>query len=150
MVSQVDSEGHHYRLLTEVIDHKKYNSLITNVVFIRSINVNLQQKRTTHGRKILLKWKYGPVDFFPLKDFKHSKPVELAEYCVENYISGDPGFSFWVKETLHFLYWIILKVKSQYWIKSHNFGMHVPKIVKQLYNIGMKPGTEFRTKLFTK
>ena len=50
MLSQVDSEGHHYKLLAEVTDHKKDDSGIANVDgFIKSSSGNLHQKRTTCG-----------------------------------------------------------------------------------------------------
>ena len=63
MMSQVDSEGHHYQVLTEMTDHKKDDSAIAKVDgFINSISGNLHRKRTTHGWKILLEWKDGSVD----------------------------------------------------------------------------------------
>ena len=59
MLSQVDSEGHYYQVFTEATDQKRYDIAITNVNgFIKSINGNLQWKRTTRGWKLLLKWKY--------------------------------------------------------------------------------------------
>ena len=58
MLSQVDSEGHHYQLLTEVTDHKNYDSAISKVDgFIKSSSGNLNRKRTTLGWKILVEWK---------------------------------------------------------------------------------------------
>ena len=54
MLSQVDSEGHHYQVLTEVTDHKKDDSAIAKVDgFIKSSSGNLHQKRMTRGWKIL-------------------------------------------------------------------------------------------------
>ena len=55
MMSQVDSEGHHYQVLTEVTDHKKYDSAISKVGgFIKSSSGNLHRNSTTHGWKLLL------------------------------------------------------------------------------------------------
>ena len=54
-LSQVDSEGHHYQVLTEVTEHKRYDKAITNVNgFIKSIDGNLHRKRTTHVWKLLV------------------------------------------------------------------------------------------------
>ena len=101
VMSQVESEGHHYQVLTEVTDHKKDDSAISKVDgFIKSSSGNLHKKRTTRGWKLLVEWKYGSVDWVPLKDLKHSNPVELAKYAVVNEISDEPAFSWWVKETL--------------------------------------------------
>ena len=42
MISQVDSEFHHYQVLTEVTEQKIDNSAITNVdSFIKASNCNL-------------------------------------------------------------------------------------------------------------
>ena len=55
MLSLVGSEGHHYQVLTEVTDHKKDYSAISKVGgFINSSSRNLQRKRTTHERKLLV------------------------------------------------------------------------------------------------
>ena len=53
MMSQVDYEGHHYQVLTEVTDPKKGGSSIAKVVgFIKSSSANLHHKRTTCGWKL--------------------------------------------------------------------------------------------------
>ena len=58
MMSQVDSEGHHYQVLTEVTDHKKDDSAIAKVDgFIKSISGKIYRNRTTCGWKILVEWK---------------------------------------------------------------------------------------------
>ena len=67
MMSQVDSEGHHNQVLTEVTDHKKDDSDISMVDgFIRSSSGNIHQKSKTHGWKILVEWKDGSFDWVPL------------------------------------------------------------------------------------
>ena len=50
MLSQVDSEGLQYQVLTGVTRHKRVGSAITKVDgFIKYINGDLNQKRTTRG-----------------------------------------------------------------------------------------------------
>ena len=101
MLSKVESEFHHYKLLTEVTDHKRDDRNITNENgFIKSSNGNLHWKRENCSCKILVEWKYGSFDWVPLKDLKQSNPVELAEYAVTNEISDETALSWWVKETL--------------------------------------------------
>ena len=71
MLSQVYSEGHHYKLLTEVTDHNKYDSAIAKVdSFTKSSSGNLHQNRMNCVCRILVGWKDGPVDWVPLKDLK--------------------------------------------------------------------------------
>ena len=63
MMSQVDSEGHHYQVLTELTDHKKNYSAIAKLdCFVKSSSGNLHQKSTTRGWKLLVQWKDGSVD----------------------------------------------------------------------------------------
>ena len=126
-MSQVDSEGHNYQVLTEVTDHNKDDSAIAKV---DGFSGNLHQKRITRGWKLLVEWKDGSVDWVPLKNLKQSNPVELAEYAVENEINDKPAFNWWVKEILRHINMIISKVKSKYWRASHKFGIQVPKKVK--------------------
>ena len=52
VLSQVDSEVHHYQVLTEVTYQKRYDSAITKVNdFTKSINGNLHRSRKNHGWK---------------------------------------------------------------------------------------------------
>ena len=54
-LSRVDSEGHHYQVLTELTDHKKGGSDISKVDgFIKSSSGDLHRKRKTRGWKILV------------------------------------------------------------------------------------------------
>ena len=56
ILSQVDSEGHHYKVLTEVTDHNNDDSAISKVDgYIKSGSGNLHRKRTTRGWKLLMK-----------------------------------------------------------------------------------------------
>ena len=81
--------------------HKKGDSAISNLdSFIKSSSGNLHRNRTTRVWKLLVEWKDGSVDWFPLKEHKQSNPVDLAEYAVVNEISDEPAFNWWVKETL--------------------------------------------------
>ena len=55
MLSQVDSEGHHYQVLTEVTDNKKDYIAIAKVDgFINSSSGNIHRKRTIRGWKLLV------------------------------------------------------------------------------------------------
>ena len=70
-----------------------------------------------------------------MKDIKASNPGKLSEYSVENNIYYEPGFKWWVKDVLHKGDQMISKVKSEYWITTHKFGIQVPKSVDEAYKI---------------
>ena len=128
MISQVDSEGHHYQVSTKVTDHNINDSDITNVDgLIKSSNGNLHWKIMTRGWKILVEWKNDSVDWVPLKDLNQSNSVELAEYAMANEISDEPDFSWLVKDNLSCRYRIISRIKSKYCCTSYKFGIRTPQ-----------------------
>ena len=51
-----------------------------------------------------------------------------------NEISDEPAFNSWAKETLRQRY-RIFQGKCKYWRILHNFGIEVPKKVKEAYDI---------------
>ena len=58
MLSQVGSEVHHYQVLTEVTDNKRYDITITKMdSFSKSSNSSLHWKKATCGWKLLVEWK---------------------------------------------------------------------------------------------
>ena len=101
MISQVDSEGHHYQVLKDISD--RYADGITlngNNGFIRSLGGNLHAKNTTRGWKLEVKCKDVTLSWIPLKYLKASNPVELSEYAVVNNIEDKPAIKWWVKDFL--------------------------------------------------
>ena len=151
MMSQIDSEGHHYQVISEISDHAFDNSAIKKCNgFIRGKNGNLHPKITTRGCKLEVEMKDGSVTWIPLKDLKLSNPVELAEYAVANEIADEPVFKWWVHETLKKRDRIISKIKAKYWRTTHKFGIEVPKTVDEAYAIDHKTNTQFWTNAIAK
>ena len=93
MMSQVDSEGHYYQILSEISDHESNHLAITKRnLFIHSKNGHLNPKITTRGWKIEVEWKDGSVNWVSLEDLKASNPVEVADYAITNNIDEEPAF----------------------------------------------------------
>jgi hypothetical protein len=67
------------------------------------------------------------LTWIALKDLKESYPVQLAEYAVITRISEEPAFAWWVPFTLRKRNRILSKVKSKYWVRTHKFGIKIPK-----------------------
>ena len=68
-LSQINYEGHHYQVLTEVTDHMRYDSTIIEVNgVIKDSNGNLHLKRRTHSCKLLVEWRDESVVWVPVKD----------------------------------------------------------------------------------
>jgi hypothetical protein len=58
---------------------------------------------------------------------KESYPVQLAEYSVQARMSEEPAFAWWVPHTLRKYNRIVAKIKSKHWIRTHKFGIKIPK-----------------------
>ena len=57
--------------------------------------------------------------------------MQLAKYLVRAIISQEPAFAWWVLFVIKKRNIIILKVKSKYWMRTHKFGIRVPKSVAE-------------------
>jgi ribosomal protein L31E len=151
ILSQVDSEGYHYQIMSEIVDHRKLRSAIPiSDGFILSRSGNKVPKKTTRGWELLVEWKDGSTSWVSLSDLKSSNPVELAEYAVANEIQEEPAFKWWVRDVLRMKERIISKVKSKYLRTTHKFGIQIPKSVREAYEIDRQTGTDFWTKAIAK
>ena len=107
-------------------------------------------KRTTKGWKLLLEWVDGSMDWVRLAEVKEAYPLQLAEYAVANGIADESAFKWWVHKVLRRKERIINKVKNKYWRTTHEFGIEVPKSVKEAYEIDRATGTSHWTKAIEK
>ena len=161
MLSQVDTEGHHFQLLQEIVDHRSDGRAIkkSNGYHI-SKSGSRKPKITTVGWKLQVEWKDGSMSWVDLKDLKESNPLELAEYAVANRIDDEPAFNWWVKSALKTRDRIIAKLerrnigakkaKNKYWRTTHKFGIEIPKTVDEALEIDRKTGTDYWEKAIRK
>ena len=83
MYAQVDSEGNKYDLLEEIIDFKKDgHALRKGDEYVVTKRGQRRLRRTTIGRKLLVRWKGGSEQWIQLKDMKESNPVDVTEFAV--------------------------------------------------------------------
>ena len=73
-----------------------------------------------------------------MKDLKDSYPVPLADYSVANNLKDEPAFAWWVPYTLNKRIAIISKIESNFWKKTHKYGIQVPRNVKEEKAIDIK------------
>jgi hypothetical protein len=118
--TQVDSEGRHFVLLNEIVDHRSTSEA-----------VQLQDGFIVmpNGRKI------------PLKDIKDTNPVEVAEYAIANKIDHEPAFAWWIKTVMRKTERIISKLQKKYWRTEYKFGVRIPKTVNEALQIDKATGT---------
>jgi hypothetical protein len=133
MFAQVDDEGNRHVLFEEIVDHRTDGSEVKQQdAFITTRNGNKRRRETTKGWEILVQlWKDGSVTWVALKDMKNSYPVQLAEYATQRRIAGEPAFAWWIQYVLNKRNRIIGKLKAKYWIRTHKFGVRIPKSVAE-------------------
>ena len=89
-----------------------------------------RNKHTTRGWEFYVRWKGGSGDWISIKYLKDSYHISLYDYAVANDIQEEPAFAWWVPFTLKKRIWIIQKIKSKYFQRTHKYWIRVPKSVK--------------------
>ena len=151
LYSQVDDEGREFMFMEAIIDHKKDGSAVAmDDAYIRSYNGTNRRRTTTQGWKLLVRWKDGSTTWEPLRNIKESNPVEVAEYAVANKLAEEPAFAWWIKDILRRRDRILSKVKTRHRVKTHQYGVELPKSVSDALRIDKETGTDFWTKAIEK
>ncbi len=132
MFAQVDDEGNRHVLFEEIVDHRTDGSEVKQQdAFLTTRNGNKRRRETTKGWEILVQWKDGSTTWITLKDMKNSYPVQLAEYATQRRLAGEPAFAWWIQHVLNKRNRIIGKLKAKYWVRTHKFGVRIPKSVDE-------------------
>jgi hypothetical protein len=132
LFAQVDDEGNRHVLFAEIVDHRTNGKQLTQQdAFVVNRSGTKRRRETTAGWELLVRWKDNSTTWVALKDLKASYPVQIAEYAVEMRLAEEPAFAWWVPYTLRKRNRIIAKLKSKYWIRTHKFGIKIPKTVAQ-------------------
>ena len=130
LFAQVDAEGNRHGLFDEIVDHRTDGTEVKQQdAFLTTRTGTRRRRETTKGWEILVQWKDQSTTWIALKDMKNSFPVQMAEYSVQARISQEPAFAWWVSFVIKKRNRIISKVKSKYWMRTHKFGIRVPKSV---------------------
>ncbi len=133
LFAEVDDEGNRHVLFAEIVDHRTNGKQLTQQdAFVVDRSSTKRRRETTAGWELLVRWKDSSTSCVALKDLKASYPVQIAEYAVKMQLAEEPAFAWWVPYTLRKRNRIIAnKLKSKYWIRTHKFGIKIPKTVAQ-------------------
>ena len=141
LFAQVDEEGNRHVLMDEIVDHRTDGTAVTQQeAFVTTKTGTRRRRQTTKGWEILVRWKDGSTTWVALKDMKEEYPVQVAEYAVQSKISMEPAFAWWCPWVLKKRNRIIGKVKSKYWLRTHKFGIRIPKTVKEALELDRESG----------
>jgi hypothetical protein len=146
LMSSVDDEGNLFVLMDEIIDHRKTpGALSESEAWIENKSGVRRRKLTTKGWELLVSWKDGTSSWTRLADMKESFPLEAAEYARDNCIIDEPAFVWWCYHTLRKKKHFVSSAKTKYWLKSHKYGIRLPKSIKEALQIDKETGTTFWT-----
>ena len=84
-----------------------------------------------------MQWKDDRTNWVALKDMKD---IQVAEYAIASRISMEPAFAWWVPHVLKKRNRIISKVKFKYWLRTHKFGIRIPKTVEEACRLDRENG----------
>ena len=141
LFAQVDQEGNRHVLFSEITDHRFDGSQLTQAeAIVTNKHGNKRRKETTKGCELLALWKDGSTTWVALKDMKDAYPVQTAEYAAENKLSQEPVFAWWCSYVLKKRNRIISKIKSKYWVRTHKYGIEIPKTAAQARQLDAKNG----------
>ena len=138
---QVDQDGNRQVLLDEIIDYRTTGKEVKQQdAFITTRTGTKRRQETTIGWELLVQWKDGSTNWITLKDLKESYLVQVTEYSVGVRISMELAFAWWVPCTPKKRSRIVAKVKSKYWIRTHKFGVQIPKSVQEAKELDHQNG----------
>ena len=141
LFAQIDDEGNQQVLMNEIIDYRTNGTeLKQQDAFITTKMGTKCRQETTKGWELLIEWKDGSTNWVSLKDIKESYPVQVAEFSLATRISMEPAFAWWVPFVLKKRNRILAKVKSKYWLRTHKFGICIPKSVEEAKKIDEQNG----------
>ena len=138
--AQVDEEGNRSVLFDKIVDVRTDGTqVLQQDAFVTTLSGTQRRVITTKGWEVNLKCKYGSTTWNKMKDINDSYPVQLAEYAVDNRVSEEPAFAWWVKCVLRKHDHIISKTQ-RYWLKTHKYGIRVPNTVEEAILIDKENG----------
>ena len=149
----VDDEGNMFTLLEEISDHRKLDTALSNdSAWYTTKSGTRKRKPTTRGWQLLLNWKDGTSSWVRLADVKESFPIELSQYARDNGIIDEPAFAWWAHHTLRKLKQIrkVSGAKTKYWMKTHKYGVRLPKSIEEAYRIDRETNTDYWSKAIAK
>ena len=144
LFAQIDDEGNRQVLFNEIIDHRTNGKqVLQQDAFVTTRTGTKRRRETTVGWELLVQWKDQSTTWVSLKDMKEAYPVQSAEYAVQARLVEEPAFAWWAPHTLKKRNRIIAKVKSKYWLRTHKFGIRIPKSVQEAREIDEENGNTY-------
>jgi hypothetical protein len=151
IMTNVDDEGNSFVLLDEILDHMKTDEAVSMDDAWYTAKTGAKRRRpTTKGWRHLISWKDGTTSWTRLADLKESFPVEVAEYAKAAGIIDEPAYAWWCYKVLRKKDRLVAGAKTKYWLKTHKYGVRLPKSIKEALDIDRETGTDLWAKAISK
>jgi hypothetical protein len=152
LMSNVDDEGNLFVLLDEIISHKRTDKALSekDAWYTSKTGSRKQRRPTTKGWQLLISWKDGTTSWARLADMKESFPIEVSEYAKAVGIIDQAAFAWWCPRVLRKKERLISGAKTKYWLKTHKYGVRLPKTIKEALLIDKETGTDLWAKAIAK
>ena len=97
LFAQVDLSGNQFTILDSItLTRIDGAQVLHQDAFVHTSPGTKKRLNTTKVWEICIQWKYGSTTCNKLKDVKYLYPVHMAEFAVDNRISEEPPFAWWV------------------------------------------------------
>ena len=128
----MSGEGNHHVLFWYIFDHRQDGTEVKEKdTFITTRTRTNRRRDTAKGIELLVQCKDVSTTWVTFKDMKNLYPVHMAKYVVQFRIAGEPTFAWWIQNVLAMCNRVIVKLKSKYWLRTHKFGVKIPKSVQE-------------------
>ena len=143
LYSNIDEEGYDSGLMEGIISHRKLEDAIPIDKGYVEYNGMKRRVITTKGWELRIRWNDGSTSWIPLKELKHTNPLEVAEYAVANSLDKEPAFAWWISHTLRTRSRIISRLKTGKRIrKDTKFGITIPTTVDEALQLDIENGND--------
>jgi hypothetical protein len=93
MYAQVNDKGQQYKIMEELVDHRKGADATPDDQAYVTINGRCHPKQMTKVWQLCVQWRDGSTSWEDLKNLKEANPIKTAEYAMANSLTSEPAFS---------------------------------------------------------
>lgn len=129
MMAQCNTNINHRAIMDTIIDHRTNGMEVLHKDWCIKKGHNCHLKMTK-GWLLCVQWKDRTTSWERLANMKESYPFEVAEYAKAYGIGRMPAFAWQVPHVLKKQGRIILAVNKRYIMRTHKFGIEIPKTVE--------------------
>ena len=132
MFAQVNCDVFASYILDGIIEYAKTDDAVTvDNQYLTTQSGQSRLRNSTAVWSLLVSWRDGSEQWFPLSILKESNPLEVDELSVAHKIDKEPAFHWWVPYTLQKRDTIVSAMNARVKGVTHKYGIEVPRTFKE-------------------